>query len=174
MNLYRKASEKYRSDKIKVLFIAESPPAKNKKGELRYFYFDRDDKGEKLKGKNQGLYTNMMKVIFEKEFNDSEPKEVFLESFKGRGFFLIDAVKFPINKGYNKSDRKKLIEKYSKDIGKEIGNLKPEKTIVICKAVYNILVRNDIIDGNVPSVPFPSRYNVKRFHKSLKEILKEV
>lgn len=39
-DIYRRASEKYIPDKIKVLFIAESPPAPYINGDRSYIYFD--------------------------------------------------------------------------------------------------------------------------------------
>jgi hypothetical protein len=39
--IYRKAARKYQPDRIKVLFISESPSAFRPKGGPSYFYFDR-------------------------------------------------------------------------------------------------------------------------------------
>jgi len=60
--IYKKARDKYKPDKIKVLFIAESPPFKKENQKLRYFYF------EDVK-QHDNLFKSIMVVVFPEEEN---------------------------------------------------------------------------------------------------------
>lgn len=73
---------KWRPSRVKVLFVAESPPWDKE----RYFY----------KKDMTGNGTNLQKELF--RYLDLAS----LEDFKGRGYFLIDAIKCRLNKRYGK------------------------------------------------------------------------
>jgi len=64
-NIYLRAAFKYKPKKIKILFIAESPPHKDEDGILRYFYF------ETLFSKDD-LFRSITEVILPKEYNNLE------------------------------------------------------------------------------------------------------
>jgi len=85
-----RAAYRYKPDSIKILFIAESPPARRENGEYRYFYFDELTRCD-------ALYREMMKTIFGEEFDSKRPKPYFLKKFQENGFFLVDAAKCPVN-----------------------------------------------------------------------------
>jgi hypothetical protein len=61
IELYEKAAKRFKPDKIKILFIAESPPFKKEGEEPRYFYF------ENVKG-NDFLFRSIMEVLFPEEY----------------------------------------------------------------------------------------------------------
>ena len=93
---YKIAAERFLPDKIEVLFIFESPPFpppidpisgdKN----LNWSYFYRyESKGSDF------LRNKIFSTLFSEKMLSSK---VFLEKFAGNGYFLIDAVNYPINK----------------------------------------------------------------------------
>ncbi len=57
MNIYAEAAKEFKPEKIKVILIAESPPAPDKKGNKRYFYFPGDSRWEYM-------FKAIMEVIF--------------------------------------------------------------------------------------------------------------
>src|SRR5215475_8579359 len=112
---FAKASRKYRPSSIKLLFIAEAPPAL-KSG--RFFYFTGLTTGDTL-------FLETMKVLYPVEAGFSEPrgnqglefnakrvrrrKGEFLERFKRDGFYLIDALERPIRDDADTATKKRLI-----------------------------------------------------------------
>ena len=93
---YRETAERFLPDKIKVLFIFESPPFPPpvnpvtgvKNPEWSYFYRYESNGSNFLRNKvSIALFNKKMDIA-----------EVFLERFCKSGYFLIDAVNYPINK----------------------------------------------------------------------------
>lgn len=93
---YMKAAERFLPDKIKVLFIFESPPFPPtvnpvtgvKNPEWSYFYRYESTRSNFLRNKvSIALFNEKMDIA-----------KVFLERFCKSGYFLIDAVNYPINK----------------------------------------------------------------------------
>jgi hypothetical protein len=103
LNSFALASRKYRPATVRILFIAEAPPAYESK---RFFYFT---------GLRQGdtLFLEMMKTLYPLEvgfsgdrFTDGLSsaairlrKAELLKRFKSDGFYLIDACERPIPQG---------------------------------------------------------------------------
>lgn len=92
-NIFHQAREKYRPQKIKVLFINEAPPAIERN---QYFYFEHVRRGD-------SLFLEMMKVLFAEEVEAFETvkhlraeKTYFLERMQEEGYFLINAVDTPL------------------------------------------------------------------------------
>ena len=102
--IYKEAADKFLPEKIKVLFIAESPPAKGS------FFFFKFPKQEIL------LATITTAILGDgKGYTRNDSKTEFLNILKKKGYFLLDAVGYPINTTHDKN--RELI------IKKEIGNL---------------------------------------------------
>jgi hypothetical protein len=101
-SVFEAARAKYRPHQIKLLFIAEAPPAYDSE---RFFYFEQVDRGD-------ALFLEMMKVLYPKKlhFDTSSDtweagfsakqmrkcKRDFLETFRDDGFYLVDAVDEPM------------------------------------------------------------------------------
>lgn len=101
-SFFEAARAKYLPDWVKLLFIAEAPPASESE---RFFYFEKVDRGD-------ALFLEMMKVIYPKKahFDRStgnwktgygakwvrSHKAEFLRLFSRDGFYLIDAVDEPM------------------------------------------------------------------------------
>jgi len=173
--IYKKARNKYKPvkpNKIKVLFIAESPPFKKEKQKLRYFYF-------KDVTQYDYLFKSIMEVIFPKEKN--RDKVALLNKFRENGYFLIDACEYPINQ--HKSGK---IRKYHILIKENLLNLKERietltdsetKIILIKKNIFQLLCDKQKLNQeynviNIEYLVFPSRKNnILTFKKKLKEML---
>ena len=99
--------------RVNVLFVAESPPWN---GEQRYFY------NTLRTGKQAGLRKEVLKHL-------NCPS---LEAFKGKGYFLVDAIKCRLNKKDNSTVPSKVLEQCrAKFLGKEIMLLRPEVIFVL-------------------------------------------
>ncbi|GAH43980.1 unnamed protein product [marine sediment metagenome] len=91
-SIYWNAAKKYLPTCIKYLFIAESPPAFMGDKPDRYFYF------QEIPGADSLFYT-IVKAIYNKDFvKNVHLRTDFLKCLKKDGFFLLDAVEYPINK----------------------------------------------------------------------------
>lgn len=174
---YEKAAENYRPDMIKYLLIAESPPyTLTKNEEMRYFYFDKITNGDTL-------LRNTIESIFSEKYDNSK-KGFWLKKLENEGFFLIDAVEYPIDQ-FKKDTKKRnrhvrnnfnnLIEKIEK-LKEERFIDKDTKIILIKKNIFEILGEKLKEKGfnvlNDKLLPFPSKYeNPKRYREELKELL---
>lgn len=107
-------AEKWLSNgRVNVLFVAESPPWN---GEQRYFYNTIRTK------KQAGLRKEVLKHL----------DCLSLEAFKGKGYFLVDAIKCRINKKDNATVPSKVLKNCrAKFLGKEIRTLKPKVIFVL-------------------------------------------
>jgi hypothetical protein len=174
---YEAAADKYKPAKIKYLLIAESPPyTLTKNEEIRYFYFDKITDGDTL-------LRNTIESIFSEKYDNSK-KGFWLKKLKNEGFFLIDAVEYPIDQ-FKKDTKKRnrhvrinfnnLIEKIEK-LKEERFIDKNTKIILIKKNIFEILGEKLKEKGfnvlNDKLLPFPSKYgNPKRYQEELKELL---
>ena len=87
---YEKLRTQYKPDRLRVLFVGESPPDPGS-GKQRFFY------APELTYDN--LYRGIAEAIYglEPDF-DVRAKTVVLERLQTDGFWLIDAVERPVNK----------------------------------------------------------------------------
>jgi uracil-DNA glycosylase len=104
---------KWRPDKVKVLFIAESPPWN---GKQRYFY-------------NQTVVEN--RTNLQKEVREYLGLKS-LEEFRSEGYFLIDAIKCRLNKSEKKSVPRRVLRTCAnKFLHKEITDLRPATIFIL-------------------------------------------
>jgi len=95
LSKYITAAEKYLPDKIRVLFIAESPPFFVDPAKMKYFFF------EQCPG-NEMLFTTIFQGVFNYRYRKKQDdKKALLCRFRKNGLWLIDAVEYPINKRMN-------------------------------------------------------------------------
>ena len=106
---YRIAAERFLPDKIEVLFIFESPPFPPptdpitgvKNSEWSYFY--------RFETTGSNFLRNKLSIaLFNRKMSNAK---LFLEDFKKYGYFLIDAVNYPINKIAENKGKIKLTNK---------------------------------------------------------------
>ena len=162
-----KLNANYAPNKIRILFVAESPPMAFLREQNRYFYAP----GQIKYG---GLFYHMISVLFKDEMKEysKHTKEYFLERFKiEKGFYLIDMVKCPVNK-LPKKEKRKAIESCSKYLNKELISLDFEKAIIIGKGSFKKGKRYLDLDFDYAVIPLPfgSNKNVQNFRKELAKL----
>ena len=140
---------------IKILFIAESPPAYDNEKELPYFY------NKDAKGTGSRLWRYFNKALYDGEFSD---KGEFLERFKNDGYYLIDI--FQTEKELRDTETQVKKEDYTNavrvsiDLFDRIRVLKPEKVVIIGKETAKLIAG---------CLPYGSNANVERFKKFIGE-----
>jgi hypothetical protein len=141
---YDKAAERYRPTKVRVLFIAESPPAFSLESKQAYFFFEENPGGDLLFAT---IVQAVLGIAYRKR-NGMRKADV-LRLFQAKGCWLMDAVERPINKiegrRTSERERKNLIEKERARLLKRIHALDRENqpnemaVVLIKNLVYECL-----------------------------------
>ena len=168
MSNFEKAREKYKPESIKCLFIAEAPPNEESK---RFFYFE-DVKTQ------DSLFWELMKVLYPTIITESRKikdlrlnKKLYLDKFKENGYYLIDAVKYPIS-----GNETNKIAEIMKNQGKLLEHIKSTTnrdtkifliSSTVHKANYSYLISNGINIVNEKAIPFPGSGQQKRFREAI-------
>lgn len=179
---YIEAAKKYRPNKIKTLFVAESPPAFKIGTYPSYFYFERNPSGDILFGTIiEALYF----IVYKK---DPERKRKLLERLKDDCYFLMDVCNEPINRDSNFKrrsdlDRSPIISQRIPELINELGLLESKgilledtKIILIKKNIYQLLEQPLKDAGfnviNKDKVNFPGYHGDKDTIKDIRKLLK--
>mgnify|MGYP000997141423 CR=1 FL=1 len=176
--IYKTARERYLPQKIKYLIVAESPPAFKGDKPTAYFYFSDVPKAD-------SLFYSMVYALFDFEFSKSiYDREKVLTLFKDNGFYLIDAVDYPINKDkeFNHIDdsmRKMIIKENKARFESHLeslisrGNLdKSTKTILIKETVYSQYSNHPLLNVlNTKYIGFPTCSIDRKFAKIVRELV---
>ena len=159
MASYNSAAAKYRPDRVRVLFVAESPPVPKYGEPARYFYFENVKKADHLwSGLMKALYAD-----FKGAKNERERKAEWLDRFKRDGYWLIDAVKTPIAKktADGKQIKRKALRTHLSKVGgaliKEIRAVHPGKVVLISSPVWEVLHR-PLKEAGLPVVNFEALF----------------
>jgi len=150
---YRSYREEYNPlrirKKIKILFIAESPPPKPTKKELPYFY----NKDSRFKG----LCQHFNNAIYDGKIDG---KRKFLQRFRDDGYFLIDlfSTRHELDQVRKKVNYEN-VTKISQRLFKRIEKLKPEKVVLIGKRSIKLITG---------CLPFGNKTNKERFKKFIR------
>ena len=142
---YHKAAERYRPAQVRVLFIAESPPAFSSESKQAYFFFEENPGGDLLFAT---IVQAVLGITYRKR--NGVRKADVLRQFQAKGCWLMDAVERPINKIDDRTtperERKNLIEEESTRLLKRIAALDGERqpnemaVVLIKNLVYECLV----------------------------------
>ena len=161
----------YEPREIKCLLIAESPP----RSEDKRFFYNPDQE------KYDFLFKSVMEAIFPNFTNNYRKgqKHKYLQRFKERGFYLIDAIDIPIN-DRSQRERNKIIRENLKNKIKGIGEL-------ISKDTPIILIKKNVFEIFYPElkergfnfvcseyIPFPSFGHQQKFKEKFKLCLERV
>jgi hypothetical protein len=127
------ASQKYRPDAVRILFIAEAPPTYESK---RFFYFTDVRRQDTL-------FLEMMKTLYPAEVGFSHNrfgsgfssqamrarKHELLNQFKVDGYYLIDACEQPMPRGASNTLKTSLMRKALPALKNKLARLGGPKTI---------------------------------------------
>lgn len=155
------------ADGIKVLFIAEAPPA----DATRFFYF------EHVRA-HDWLYLAMVRTLYPetRELTVSTlryRKSRYLQRFQLDGFFLIDACSNPMPHGASASAKRRLIERSLPNlIGKARGLVSADTAVVLVSSTVHAVCYEPLTIGginvvNASMIPFPSSGRQRDFQKKL-------
>ena len=160
---YRKLRQKYLPEKIKLIFLLESPPASG-----GYFY---DPDGTPT----EQLFSAMMKLIDYRP----ESKTDGLKEFAKRGYVLADATYSPVNHIKNERKRNEAILKDLPDLIDDLRSMTGRQRVKLILVKANICqmlagplkaVGFNVINNGV-IVPFPGSGQQKNFFTAIKQIL---
>ena len=172
---FESARKKFLPDHIKILFVAEAPPALDSQ---RFFYFVAIMVGDPL-------FLEMMKVLYPDEFlstrNTRRHKGEFLTRFQNDGFYLIDACRLPLPKGASSAKKKRIIRADLPFLKTRLAELKKlnrlrsdTKIILISRPVYDVclIALKNFHVVNSEMIDFPGTGRQKQFREKLAASLK--
>jgi hypothetical protein len=182
---FRRASEQYRPEVIRLLFIAEAPPAFKAN---RLFYFANLTEGDTL-------FLEMMKVLYpsntgfdRRSFLSGysvklmrEQKPQLLERFKRDGYFLIDASEQPMPENANSTIKRSLMRQaLPKLIQRVRQNLNdPSTPVILIGGVTYDVCADTLRDAGAnvvhnAMINHPARGGQVRFREKLRAVLKHL
>ena len=177
-SIINEARQKYKPEKIKLLFVAEAPPDSLD----RFFYY------EHVMGKDY-LFIELTKALFKIE----DPKVIrgnkaeILKHYKNNGLYLMDLSDEPIPSVLkDKSNdfhidyyiRKDLKRLFMKKLAEEKAVDRKNTIIILIKvSVYDYLFKELRRNGYKVCdvrIPFPSTGNQKRFAEAMLKVEEEL
>jgi hypothetical protein len=160
---YHKLRQKYLPQKIKYIFLLESPPISG-----GYFY-DPDGRA------TEQLFSAVMKVINYRPVSKADG----LREFARRGYVLVDATYSPVNHIKNERKRNQAILRDLPDLidglRKMVGRRRVKIILIkanICQMLEAPLkaVGFNVINNGI-SVPFPGSGQQNKFFQAIKQLL---
>ncbi len=160
---YLRLRNKYLPNKLKYIFVLESPPALGK-----YFY----DESGKI---SEPLFKAMMELL---AFNPKNKGEG-LRLFQKNGYFLVDATYQPVNKLKGKK-RTDVVLCHFRELVEDLKKLRADRQIPIILVKANICRMLDrrltqegfVVQNKGVVVPFPSNGWQKRFLEQINKFHK--
>jgi hypothetical protein len=166
---YAQAREKYQPHKIKILFVAESPPSSG-----GYFYFSETI------GKDH-LFRETMKALdlwpLSRPMRRGVDKRPLLERFRSSGFFLIDTCELPVDM-LSATERMTAICRGAAGLASRVRRLNPTHIVVVKNTVFRPVCQALEREGlgrrilNKTPLPFPSHGNQKKFRNSTRQMIR--
>ena len=148
----------YQPEKIRLLFIGESPPASGK-----FFYV------------KSGMTTFTQKA-FERALNKSfADTPSFLDFFQSKGCYLDDMTEVPVN-AMAKGEREAILMAEVMGLSKRLEEYGPEAVIVVMKRIEPyVRLAIDLAQINCPVhvLLFPGQGQQNKYVEKLSDILRE-
>jgi len=162
--------QRYRPERIKVLFVAESPPESSDE-EVRFFYNPRQERWDHM-------YRAVMQAVFpEFEYRPGE-KDNWLRRFQERGYYLIDATDRPVNHLSPAERRRELGLAVDGKLSEIRGLVAPSTPIVLVKKAIFAAFHRPLREAGYNVIhesflPFPSHGHQARFVETCRTCLRE-
>jgi hypothetical protein len=184
LKLFERAAKRYLPDPLRLLFIAEAPPAFKVN---RLFYFTGLTNGDTL-------FLEMMKVLYPAETGYSEgafrpgysvkqmrlQKPELLRRFQNDGYHLIDAYAQPMPDGASASSKTALMRSTLPALQSSVRGLIGKRSVpivLIGGITYSVCAEALRLDGhrilNDTMMNHPARGGQKLFRAQLADVLKE-
>jgi hypothetical protein len=142
-------AEAARPERLRVLFIAESPPQKNRRGKWSYFFLPE----EKPPGEDaSSLFWALAEVLALPEAVGVPYREALapagralwkprlMAEFRRRGLWLVDTAKCAVNGVTDESSRKRAVTRCAETwLWRELRALEPEHIVLVKATVYDAL-----------------------------------
>ena len=140
-------AEAARPARVRVLFIAESPPAKNRRGRWSYFYLPEETPpGEDA----STLFWALAEVLAVPEACGwtyatafkarAQAKPELLAEFRARGLWLVDAAKCAVNGVADDGARRDAVARCAEHwLWRELRVLEPEHVVLVKATVRDLL-----------------------------------
>ncbi len=168
---YERARRRYKPRRIKVLFVAEAPPADVR----RFFYF------EKVKDLDW-LFLALMRRHYEDArdldtIDLRERKREFLRRFAADGNYLVDAHELPFPRGASPAAKRRLLTASLAALTTRLRRLRSKTTRVVLisnsvyRACYAPLRAAGVNVANTESIDFPSTGHQHDFGRKLGQLL---
>lgn len=168
MSQYISARDKYKPGKVKLLHIAESPPALG-----GYFYFPETT------GKDS-LFNATMKALDIYPEHKTMPKGLnkkpMLTRFQERDFFLVDVCYSPINV-LSTRERNEAIASGIPTLIDKVRELNPDGIIIIKRSLFELVKAALKMAGfggkilNKEAMPFPGSGNQSNYRRMLRTLV---
>jgi len=181
--IYELAALDFQPDRIKTLFICESPPAFKPENGPAYFYLPE------MKGSDV-LFATLMKALYDVVYRkDPEWKRELLDRFCCDQFFLMDVCKEPINRDGNfkkrtDKQRERFIREATPALISELRDMKRKQQlstdysiILIKKNIFHLTSQPLLEAGfnvlNTTKIDFPKYYRDRDTVREIRKLLKK-
>jgi hypothetical protein len=166
-----RARERYRPQRVEVLFVAEAPPL----AADRFFYFEKV-------AAHDWLFLGLMRWLYE-EARDLQTEELrerkgdFLSRFSEDGYFLIDAIDQPIPKGCAVTERLRRIREGAPELVMKLARVASPMTPVVLisgsvfRECHGPLKAAGVNVLNTEAIDFPSMGHQRDFARKLGRLL---
>jgi hypothetical protein len=144
------AAERYRPERIKLLLIAEAPPA----APDRYFYFENVDT-------HDSLFRYVARSLLPNTEPTRENKPALLRQLRNLGVFLIDLKQDPVDGT--------PLDSYVPELVRRVQQLDPDRIVLIKATVYDAAYATLAAAGLPVSpvrVPFPGSGQQRAFEEA--------
>jgi len=178
MHSYEDIRKRYKPTRIRLLFIAESPPPDAQTQSSRHFY--RSDKIRR----DDRLFVNTIKALYPEAANQTEAtiepqKEAWLQRFKADGYYMIEALEESQIHEVTKQQRQQKIVAALPRLLERVEQIVPKGTaIVLIKSNVFIVAAEPLRKAgykvlNTELLDYPGRFNQKAYREKLQKLVKD-
>ncbi len=160
VQLRQQATQRYKPEQVKILFVSESPPA----APDRHFYFANVTRADTL-------WIELTRALYPTQFGETKTerqrKQEWLQTFQQDGYWLIEAIPDPIDK-----KRKEIqIAEHTDYVLELLREAQPDHVVLIAAPVWKIL-QDPVREAgfSLPqtlAIPFPGRGQQRNFREAM-------